>query len=200
MAATKAELLESVDVRELPATRVAPENMTAEPLAELAVGDTVVVYSRGFMRVAKVMTVTPKRAMVAYTTEGAWTSGQKIAEMYLSPGYLDRLLASEARMTAKNYDYLVKCTTVEHMEEQLARWSHLTPERAEADRVEAVERLAQSVSKEAYIAERVEATRARAEPEIAKAKAMGAAAFCTITTKSVKRDEVFGLVAPGVSA
>lgn len=199
MAATKEQLLESVDVRELPATRVAPEGMTTEPLTELAVGDTVVVYSRGYMRVAKVLTLTPKRAMVAYTTEGAWTEAAKIAESCLSPGRLERALASEATASAKNYDYYVRAATPEFKAEQLAEWSHMTEERAERERVEKVELLARIGTKEQYIEAQVARTRARVEPEIAKAKAKGAAAFCTVTTKSVKRDEVFGLVAGEVA-
>jgi hypothetical protein len=180
-AATKEELLADVDVTKLPVRRVAPEMLTDEPLAEIAVGDLVVMHSRNALRVAQVLTVTPKRVMVAYTTEGAWTAARKIAEMYLTPGYVERLVGQARRTAGSNYDWFVAQSKPET--------ASYNPSEADMARNRArVER----ETREEHIERTVREAREGAEAKVAEAK-LGCEQYVTVTTKSVKRSDVYGL-------
>lgn len=151
---------------QLPATAVPEDRMTAEPITEIAEGDLVVVFSRGTYRLAKVTKLGPKRITVIYTTQGAWTEAQKIADHL-------RSLSDES---------------IEHRFDYLRDSDYYV---ADAPYVEGEGGQGYS---EAYIAASV----ARQKSDRAAAREHGAAPFVHVTTKSVPRGEVFGLVAEAV--
>lgn len=176
--ATKEQLLEGIDVRELPARRWPDEALTPEPLVEVAVGDMVVVYSRGSTRVAKVLAVTPKRVMVAYTTEGAWDMARKIHE-----SALHRALDEKAvrRVEESNFDYYEREANVTtrqytHTEEHLAEFRARIEE-----------------GKDAYVERKLAEGRADVERRREEARAGGVEQYVHVTTKSVKREDVYGM-------
>lgn len=190
--ATKAELLEGINPAELPATAVPGERMTSEPLAEVEPGDTVVVFSRDRNRLARVLTVTAKRVMVAYTTVGAWKTAQGIWEHYMTMSP-EAAAEAAARAEGKNYDFYVRESSAETAE--FAKASDIrTEEQAVAERAKYVA-LIEGVTREEYQARAAEEARAGALRLKAEAKAGGVARYLTVTTKPVKRDEVFGLKA-----
>lgn len=84
----------------LPATVIDADTAKTLPVHEdPTVGDTVVVYSRGRNRLARVAKVGPKRITVEYTTAGAWDTAADIA----AQSRVARLTREIAR-DAKNAD------------------------------------------------------------------------------------------------
>jgi len=139
---TKQELLERIDVRELPATRVPETSISGQP-ETVSPGDLVVIYSRGATRLAKVLTSTDKRAAVAYTTETAWKEGR------------DRMVTAAAQTDEE----------IEARYAYMAEYDHLRDRQAD--------RIADS----------------KKYRELAKAGDPNG--FVTVTTKYVKRDEIW---------
>lgn len=184
------ELTAGLDRTTLPATRVDPEKLVLFP--EATVGDEVVVHSRGYHRVAVVLESTPKRVMVAYTTEGAWKEAVAIYEYRMARGPESAQGEKQtAEQAAKNYDYYTFSATEEAVEAGLAKHPTLGRDYFVKDRQRAIQRLAEMGTKEEEVAAEVAKYRESIASAYAEAKEKGAAGFVNITTKSVKRTEVY---------
>jgi hypothetical protein len=179
--ATKQELLEGISARDLPARRVEPVGAPDNPLETVEPGMLVAVYSRGSWRLAQVITATDKRAAVAYTTEGAWKDARKIQEMYANPSYVDTRVKQAKNSANNNFDnYYAPIAAGTYRYQDSTREETL----AEARRIV-------GIGREAYAEEEGEKARARETAARDASIAEGDAAHVTVTTKYVKRDEIF---------
>lgn len=182
----------TVNVELLPATQIDPNNMTAEPLSEIEVGQIVATYSRGSWRVAQVTKVGPKRVEVIYTTQGAWKEAQRIYEHETSPSYVS-YSAEAAKTEAKNYDFMLQEINPATAVYNVVSPTQYTPEQVAAKTAKYVAEIA-GRTKEQYLADIKAASLERKQRTQEKALAGGVTQFVHVTTKNAKRSDIFGIV------
>lgn len=180
-----------MNIEQLPATQIDPSQMTAEPLSEINVGDLVAVHSRGSYRLAQVTKVGPKRVEVIYTTQGAWNDAIKIHTNYTSPGFT-KLTLRDLATEGKNYDFRVR-----EMNPETAVYNkvdqYTTQEQVDKKTAMYAAEIA-GRTKEQYLADLLAAAIADRTARRDEAVAGGPTQYVHVTTKSCKREDVFGLV------
>ena len=180
----------NTEVRVLPAQAVPEENLTAEPLAEIAVGDIVAIHSRGQFRLAQVEKVTPKRVAVVYTTKGAWDAAVKLHQGLLTPGRVERIAEHTRKSAASNYDFYVSESDPATAKYAKAS-NYKTEEQAAAERAEARAKV-EGINREDFIEREVAKTREREQAQVEEARE-GVERYVHVTRKSVKRQDVYGI-------
>lgn len=165
----------------LPAQVVDAENL---PVVDtLYEGMTVAFYSRGRYRAAKVVKIGPKRVTAIYTTEGALKTAEKIASI----SEVRRVRVEQQQQQTYAAEYRATAEQIRTGQPQAeARHARFDAEQYD-------EWAASSEAAADETTPEFQAKLAAAEAEDAKPFAQRVVEHMAVTSKAVKRDEVFSI-------